>query len=395
MVYLSNEQALADIPYFAQNFTLKGYADVDLTPSKTPWVMAGGSYSGMRSAFTRDKYPNTIFASWASSAPVEAKVDMSIYFEQVYAGMVSNGYSNCTKDIKAALEYIDAELSKNHSSAAAIKKLVFGEGAEKNSNGDFTAALVGLYGFFQAEGVGGGEGSLGDFCNYLETDPVTHMTAGPRGFAPYRGKEYVGRRLASWPAWAELANLNYNTNCGGLDDSLPLSCELNPKFTDVTNISWLWQVCTEWGFYQSNNFGPHSLLSEYQTLEYNQQLCTRQFPEAVKRGIIPKSPEVNRMNRETGGWTIRPSNVYWSGGQFDPWRTLSVLATEKFAPKGVAFSTEIPECNVATGQDSVFGYIMQNAEHCFDMRPGFAPGRISRGYFKQALKQWLPCFQAQ
>jgi hypothetical protein len=393
MIYLTNEQALADIPYFAQNFTVEGYSDVDLTPSSTPWIMAGGSYSGMRSAFTRDKYPDTIFASWASSAPVEAKVDMSIYFEQVYAGMVSNGYSNCTKDIKLALEYIDGELSKNESSAAAIKKLFFGEGAEKNTNGDFTAALAGMYGFFQAEGLGEGTGSLKDFCHHLETDPVTLQTAGPQGFAPYQGKEYVAKRLASWPAWMELVNLNYDTNCGGLDDSQPLSCILNPKVTDVTDISWLWQVCAEWGYYQSNNFGAHSLLSKYQTLEYNQDLCTRQFPEAVKKGIIPASPEVDRVNRETGGWTMRPSNVYWSGGQFDPWRTLSVLATESFAPQGVTFTTDIPKCNVATGKDSVFGYIMPNAEHCFDMRTGFAPGKTSRGYFKEALKEWLPCFQ--
>ncbi|KAJ5299223.1 hypothetical protein N7476_010780 [Penicillium atrosanguineum] len=393
MIYLSNKQALADIPYFAENFTVEGYSDENLTPSSTPWIMTGGSYSGMRSAFTRDQYPDTIFAAWSSSAPVEAKVDMSIYFEQVYAGMVSNGYSNCTKDIKAGLEYIDGELSKNASSAAAIKKLVFGEGAEANNNGDFTAALAGLYGFFQAEGLGGGAGSLENFCHHLETDPVTLQTAGPRGYAPYLGKEYVGKRLASWPAWKELANLNYDTNCGGLDDSQPLSCKLNPKYTDVTDISWLWQVCTEWGYYQSNNFGSHSLLSKYQTLKYNQDLCTRQFPEAVKKGIIPASPEVERMNKETGGWAMRPSNVYWSGGQFDPWRTLSVLATESFAPTGVAFTTEIPKCNVATGEDSVFGYIMQNAEHCFDMRSGFAPGKISRGYFKQALREWLPCFQ--
>jgi len=395
MIYLSNEQALADIPYMARNFTLEGYADVDLTPSSTPWIMAGGSYSGMRSAFTREKYPDTIFASWASSAPVQAKVDMSIYFEQVYAGMVFKGHSNCTKDIKVALEYIDAELSKNASSAAAIKKLFFGEGAEKNNNGDFTTALAGLYGYFQAEGLGGGDGSIENFCRHLETDPVTFQPAGPRGFAPYRGREYMARRFASWPPWQELVNVNYKTNCGGLNESLPLSCILNPRYTDVSNISWLWQVCTEWGFYQSNNFGPHSLLSKYQTVEYNQALCTRQFPEAAKRGIIPKSPEVNRVNRETGGWTMRPSNIYWSGGQFDPWRTLSVLATESFAPRGVNFTTEIPKCNVATGQDSVFGYIMQNAEHCFDMRRGFAAGEISRGYFRQALKEWLPCFQAK
>lgn len=391
--YLTNKQALADVPFFAQNFSLPGYENTDLTPSRTPWVMVGGSYSGMRSAFVRDQYPETIYASWSSSAPVEARVNMSMYFDQVYASMVANGYLNCTRDIKAALAYIDGELSKNASSAAAIKQLFFGKGAETNSNGDFTAALAGIYGFFQAYGMGQGEWSLGAFCSHLETDPVTLQVAGPEGFAPYRGQAYVAGRYASWPDFTELVNANYATNCKQQDTTKPLSCVLNPKFTDVTDISWLWQVCTEWGYYQSNNFGPHSLLSKYQSLAYNQGLCTRQFPEAVKQGLLPGQPQADQMNQDTGGWTMRPSNVYWSGGQFDPWRTLSVLATEDIAPRGVSFTTEIPSCNVNTGQDTVFGYIMPNAEHCFDFKPGFAPGLVSRALFHNALKQWLPCFK--
>ena len=389
--YLTYKQALADLPFFAQNFTYEGHDDVDLTPAKTPWVMVGGSYAGVRAAFTRNEYPETIYAAYASSAPVQARVDQSSYFDQVYAAMVANGHSNCTKDIKAALEYIDGELAKNATSAAAIKQLFFGKGAEKNSNGDFTAALAGVFGYFQSFGFGGGEGSLEDFCEHLETDE--NLTpAGPRGFAPYRGREWVARRYAAWPIFKELINFNYETNCGQLDETQPLSCVLNPIPTDVSNISWTWQFCTEWGFFQSNNFGPHSLLSRYQSLEYWQHTCNRQFPEAVKKGLLPKRPHADATNNATGGWNIRPSNVFWVGGEFDPWRPLSLLATEDFAPQGVRLTTEVPQCNVETGEKEVFGYVMENAEHCFDMMGGFAPGKIALGHFHKALKQWLECF---
>jgi hypothetical protein len=390
--YLTNKQALADIPFFAKNFTLDGH-DEDLTPAAKPWVMIGGSYSGMRAAFTRHAYPGTIFASYASSAPVEARVNMSMYYDQVYAGMVANGYSNCTKDIKAGLEYIDEELSKNASTAAAIKKLFFGDGAEKNNNGDFTAALAGIYGYFQGYGLGGGNGGLGAFCEYLETNPATLQPAGPDGFAPQRGNKHVAERFASWPMFVKLVNFNYGTNCGQSNTTQPLECTLNPKSTDPDTISWTWQFCTEWGYYQSNNFGPHSLLSKFQTLDYQQYTCNRQFPDAVEKGLLPKMAHADATNQETGGWTIRPSNVYWSGGQFDPWRTLSPLATEDIAPKGVTFTTEIPRCGVETGEHTLFGYIMDNAEHCFDLMSRFAPGRISRGYFYEALESWLPCFK--
>lgn len=391
--YLTTQQALADLPFFAANFTRENLKYVDLTPDATPWVMVGGSYAGMRAAFTRNEYPDTIYASFASSAPVQAQIDMSIYFDQVYDGMVANGYLNCTRDIKAALEYVDEQLSKSEESAAAIKQQFFGKGAEENSNGDFTAALASIYNFFQAYGIGGGLGSLGSFCEHMETEPETSAPAPPQGFAHSRGKKYAAKRYASWPVFKQLVNMYYETNCDGLETSKPVSCILSPPAFEADSISWTWQYCTEWGYYQTNNFGPHSLLSKYQTLEYAQDYCNRTFPGAVKKGLLPKHPQVDATNSATGGWTIRPSNVYWSGGQFDPWRTLSPLATGHLAPQ-VTFTTDIPKCNVETDENTLFGYIMADAEHCFDFRSAFVPGAISRGYFSTALKEWLGCFEA-
>jgi hypothetical protein len=171
-----------------------------------------------------------------------------------------------------------------------------------------------------------------------------------------------------------------------------LSCNFSQINTTPELISWTWQYCTEWGFFQSNNFGSHALLSSYQTLEYQQELCYRQFPNAVQAGTLPPRPRTESLNEEFGGWTIRPSNVYFSGGQFDPWRPLSVLSDEDWAPQGVNFTTEIPACGVSTGKDAVFGYIMENAVHCpdFQLTPAAA---VSRNYFSKALKQWLPCFR--
>jgi hypothetical protein len=388
--YLNNKQALADIPFFAANFTRKNLANAELTPDKTPWVMVGGSYAGMRSAFTRDQYPDTIYASFASSAPVEARIDMSIYFDQVYDGMVANGYLNCTRDIKAALEYIDGQLS-NSTSAAKIKQLFFGEGAEVNSNGDFTSALAIIFTYWQSYGLGGGQASLGSFCEHMETDPETNRPAPAAGFAKFRGKKYAAERYASWPIFTQFANSLYETNCRKLETSEPLSCILSPPATDPDAISWTWQYCTEWGYFQTDNFGPHSLLSKYQTLTYAQDYCYRNFPEAVKQGLLPKKPQVEATNKETGGWSMRPSNVYWSGGQFDPWRTLSPLATDNSAPH-VTLTTDIPHCGEKTDKETLFGYIMPNAEHCFDFRTSFGPGSVSRGYFHEALTQWLGCF---
>lgn len=43
------------------------------------WVSFGGSYPGMLAGWFRLKFPQLIHASIASSAPVQAKVDMNEY----------------------------------------------------------------------------------------------------------------------------------------------------------------------------------------------------------------------------------------------------------------------------------------------------------------------------
>ncbi|KAL2866908.1 putative serine peptidase, family S28 [Aspergillus lucknowensis] len=389
--HLTTEQALADIPYFADNFTRAAYRDIDLTPQSTPWVMIGGSYPGIRAALTRQEYPDTIFASFASSAPVQARIDMSSYYEQIYRGMVANGYRNCTQDIHSALEYIDDQLSQE-STAVTMKQRFFGIGAEQNSNEDFTAALAGIFGYFQSYGLGGPTGSLDEFCRYMESDTETGLSAGPEGIM-VRSSQYLAERWAAWPVFTQMVNYNLKTNCRGIDNSTAPSCELNNIPKDADAIAWSWQYCSQWGFYQSGNAGVHSLLSRFQTLEYQQFQCNQLFPEAVESGILPSEPQADVLNNELGGWSIRPSNVFFSSGEFDPWRTLSLLSTEDFAPQGITITTEIPQCGVPTAENTVFGYVGANSFHCFDFQPETGVGEESRGYFIRALKEWLPCFE--
>ncbi len=76
--YLTTEQALLDVVYFAKTFSRPGkeFAGIDLTPKKTPWIFVRCSYPGSRAALMRVAYPDTIFASYAASAPVQAVVEM-------------------------------------------------------------------------------------------------------------------------------------------------------------------------------------------------------------------------------------------------------------------------------------------------------------------------------
>lgn len=76
--YLNTEQALQDTVYFANHFQPPGLEEYwsSLSPKTTPWIWLGGSYPGIRGAQLRVRNPETFYATWASSAPIEAAVDM-------------------------------------------------------------------------------------------------------------------------------------------------------------------------------------------------------------------------------------------------------------------------------------------------------------------------------
>lgn len=70
MKWLSVDQALADLASFINFIKVE---IPSLTNSKV--ILVGASYSAMMVTWMRQKYPHLIAGSWASSAPLLAKVD--------------------------------------------------------------------------------------------------------------------------------------------------------------------------------------------------------------------------------------------------------------------------------------------------------------------------------
>lgn len=81
--FLTTDQALADVAYFAQNVVFSGYEDVNLTSHETAWISYGGSYAGATSAFTRVKYPDVFWGAISSSGVTKAIWDFWEYYEPV------------------------------------------------------------------------------------------------------------------------------------------------------------------------------------------------------------------------------------------------------------------------------------------------------------------------
>jgi Serine carboxypeptidase S28 len=401
--YLTVQQALADVPSFAWNFTRANQPGIDLTPAGTPWVFVGGSYPGIRSAFMRNVYPGTIFASWASSAPVEASIDMSFYFEPVWQGMNAYGWGNCTQDIGAAVRAMD-DIMEDDDQAFALKEKFLGTGAGNNPNAAMSDALSTIFGQWQSRGVDGGDGNLRQFCDYISVDPSTGTASPAEGWAPTKGAQYVIDRWASWPIFIDVVNSNSNTTCKGPAgvsknatlQALPdVDCDLTKPTDNPDSVGWGWQYCTQWGFYQSANVGPHQLISKYNSLWHQKDICHIQYPDGADTGLLPDWAAAQTTNQEFGGWDIRPSNTYWVGNQFDPWRTLSPLSDMPFSNNVNADNT-IPACAALGEQktaDYLFSYQIPNAEHCFDFNMDIPWSAPARSLFRDALTQWLSCWK--
>ncbi|ENI10418.1 hypothetical protein COCC4DRAFT_183081 [Bipolaris maydis ATCC 48331] len=393
--YLNVPQALADIDAFAKQFSLP-YINATLDADHTPWVFIGASYSGGRAAWVRNKYPDSIYASWASSAVVEAMVDMGYYADAIWAGMNAKGFGNCTRDIQAAIRYADHIMDTDPQAAAKLKEQFLGANNANISNVDFGGTLQVVFGDWQTYAMDGYSVSLRQFCDELETDPKTNQTAPKEGWAPTRGAKSVLDKWALYPGYLNVELLDSNAPCAK-NGTVSRNCSSNAQPVDPNVLSWRWQACTQWGYFQPANLGPYQLISKFNTLKLENDQCHQLFNNPPP-SVFPEWPKVQEFNQEMGGWQIRPSNTYWSSGEFDPWRPTGPLSQRPDAPK-VEITQEIPKCGVSTGKDKLFGKVVEGGVHASDFNtPGLGYNIIpdsvnSRDLFIEALKEWLPCFR--
>lgn len=159
---------------------------------------------------------------------------MTFYFDPVYRGMVANGLGNCTKNLKAALDYIDRQMDHPETSAA-IKTFFLGRTAEKNTNEVFSDAL--FYPLYNWQS--NGPASLTEFCSVLETgDNIVAESKGPRG-------KVLAERWAKWSGFVDSVNqYNPEAYCEGPapQNHTEPDCNLDARFEGVLSISWTWQV---------------------------------------------------------------------------------------------------------------------------------------------------------
>ena len=329
---LSMEQALEDIATIQKSLQ----SSMGLTGS---WIVVGGSYSGELSAFYRLKHPELVIGSLASSAPVFSKADFFEYDQHtatVAPPACLTAIQNVTKDVETKLLQTD--------SAAQVKALFQASGIENNVDflyvvADMAATAI-QYGFKD------------EFCNALATpDALANPTA---AFA------------------TEGLNVFQQLGTTPLADWVDGSVSLNPSDyeTGTGMRAWLYQSCTEFGYYQIANPNlAESARSQQITTAYHNDMCNRLFG-------ITTPVNTDKTNQTFFDHLADKSvtNIFFTNGSDDPWSTLSLTGSSPTALANPALKF----------------FTMEGASHCEDLARATTDAiKSAHTKFDTMLGQWL------
>lgn len=163
--------------------------------------------------------------------------------------------------------------------------------------------------------------------------------------------------------------------------------------------SWQWQALTEIGNSIGSQPGkPWNLVSRFVNVKTGRQKGIESLFPTFDPGVFPSKSNVDSVLRY-GGWDMRPSNVMFANGEFDPWRGITVASEEDSIGAPMRKTVQdVPECGKAPSGTDVFGVIYKGMAHVSDLikdkRKDVSHTPFDDGLelFSKALEKWLPCF---
>jgi hypothetical protein len=325
--YLSTENALADAAAFER------YAQEKLGLNGK-WLVLGGSYAGSLSAFYRLKYPELVAGSLASSGPVRAKADFVEYDEMVTLG----AGEKCAAAMREAVSRVEATL--DDPARLAEMKTLFGA-SDVRDPVDF------LYVIADMGSIAIQYGYKDSFCGRL--------TSGD----PLQGYAAAGKQMFQM------------FGITAVQDSFQGAESLNPDdYLDSFGMrQWMWQVCTEYGYYQSANPDPAlSTRSKRISVAYHDGVCDRLF--GLKQPV--DTAATNHKYYEPLQ-AFQGGGILMTNGSTDPWSRLSMTVE-----------------NGNATNPALDYFTIEGAAHCDDLGSRIsAPLTQARALFLKLARGWI------
>lgn len=121
LVYLTNEQTIADFAYFAQHAVYPGL-NATLTAPTTPYIMYGGSLAGAQTSMTVKTYGDIIYGGIAASGVIGVSVEYPVWYDPIQ----KFGPSDCVSSINDIVDKMDSLVAANNTAAIEELKSIFG-----------------------------------------------------------------------------------------------------------------------------------------------------------------------------------------------------------------------------------------------------------------------------
>jgi hypothetical protein len=293
---------------------------------ETKVIVYGCSYSGNLAAWMRDKYPDLVFAAVASSAPVEAQFNFYQYFDPI----IRYGPKKCIQSIQNVIAYIDSILFGN--SASAVRQLKAKFGVEELYDDDFASckdrfvshashSLTLLFSSIDLTLPLGEYWQYGINATNNQFDEVLCASVF-NSENTQKNIEAYASHLKSFADEGACRSFKSISDCVGTHNTTNVieQMQQNPDIA-----SWTWQTCVEFGYFQvaAPQDKPTIVSRKLQTTLF-ERTCQLYFSGMN----VPKQPNIEKTNRQYGGWAIKLDRVLWMDGEWDSWRELSVLSEQ-------------------------------------------------------------------
>jgi len=306
--FLSSVQMLEDvgtfIPAMITQFNLQG----------AKWIAFGGSYSGSLAAWMRQRHPELIIGAVGSSGPVQAKVDFFEYLEVVQDSLTSNS-AQCAQSLSDGLQQI-AQLITTGAGRTSLRDyfdLCFT--IDPNNANDISYFYEGVIGAYMGVvqysydnvGVYRSQLTIKKICEFMEDTSnavMRRMQLVNRYVMSFYGESCTYNSYAGWIEFAQQTGINADS---------------------ASDRAWLWQTCTEFGYYQSTDT-PRNFYGQVIGIDYIVKQCAEIYGSQLTNASVYAA--VDSINMLYGGRdNFRGTNVMLPNGNLDPWHALGILTS--------------------------------------------------------------------
>ncbi|XP_018318425.1 putative serine protease K12H4.7 [Agrilus planipennis] len=244
--YLSADQALADLAYFIK-YQKKNNKDLQ----NSSVIVMGASYSATLATWARIKYPHLVDIAYASSGPLNSKVDLYEYYE-VVGDSLALASSSCVEVIRSAISEIETllETEEGIANASTLFKTCQPINVTEPSRSFFFNTVADTFAGLVQYAY---PGDIERGCFLVENTTGSNVEK----VASYIRTQYSG----------DSCMLSYSSF---LDLYTPTN------ITSEMTRQWLYQICTEFGWFQTSTSNKQPFGNTF-PLDFYIQLCKDLF----------------------------------------------------------------------------------------------------------------------